>query len=72
LPDNIRARLAVEAGVPDYWFQFVGSEGAVIGINTFGASAPEKDVWKAYGFTVDRVKEAVMSINAKSPSEART
>jgi transketolase len=57
LPRDIRARLAIEAGVPDYWFQFVGDAGFVMGITTFGASAPEKDVWKAYGFTVENVVE---------------
>ena len=62
LPSHIRARLAIEAGVPDYWYQFVGSEGAIIGINTFGASAPEKQLWEAYGFTVENVKKTVISI----------
>lgn len=55
LPRDIRARLAIEAGVPDYWFQFVGDAGFVMGITTFGASAPEKEMWKAYGFTVENV-----------------
>ncbi|MCX7126205.1 MAG: transketolase, partial [Gammaproteobacteria bacterium] len=62
LPEKIRARLAVEAGVPDYWYQFVGSDGAIIGINTFGASAPAEELWKAYGFTVENVKRQVMSL----------
>ena len=56
LPHTIRARLAIEAGAPDYWFQFVGDEGSVMGITTFGASAPEKEIWKAYGFTVENVE----------------
>ncbi|MCX7120317.1 MAG: transketolase [Gammaproteobacteria bacterium] len=62
LPDKIRARLAIEAGVPDYWYQFVGSDGAIIGINTFGASAPAKDLWEAYGFTVENVKRQIVLI----------
>lgn len=62
LPTKITARLAIEAGVPDYWYQFVGSEGAVIGINTFGISAPEKDIWPAFGFTIENVKRQVMSL----------
>ena len=62
LPSNITARLAIEAGVPDYWYQFVGSDGAIIGIDTFGASAPAKDVWEAYGFTVSHVVAAVKEL----------
>ncbi|OGT44810.1 MAG: transketolase [Gammaproteobacteria bacterium RIFCSPHIGHO2_12_FULL_38_11] len=68
LPDKIRARLAVEAGVPDYWYQFVGSDGAIIGINTFGASAPAKDVWPAYGFTVENVKRQVEALRSHARS----
>jgi transketolase len=59
LPRAIRQRVAIEAGVPDYWFQFVGDEGFVMGITTFGASAPEKDMWNAYGFTVENVKKVI-------------
>lgn len=57
LPKSIPARLAIEAGVSDYWYQFVGSAGKVIGIDTFGASAPADDLWKAYGFTIDNIKQ---------------
>lgn len=62
LPSHITARLAIEAGVPDYWYQFVGSDGAILGIKTFGASAPEKDIWKAYGFTIENVKQQLQSL----------
>ncbi len=62
LPANITARLAIEAGVPDYWYQFVGSEGAIIGINTFGASAPEKDIWPAFGLTVENIKKQLVDL----------
>jgi transketolase len=48
-------RLAVEAGVPDYWRKYVGLEGDVIGIDRFGESAPAADVFKFFGFTVDNV-----------------
>ena len=57
LPAKITARLAVEAGVPDYWYQFVGSDGAIIGINQFGTSAPEKDIWPMFGLTVENIKK---------------
>ena len=64
LPKKITRRLAIEAGVPDYWYQFADD---VMGITTFGASAPEKDIWKAFGFTYQSVmsrarKQAVFSL----------
>lgn len=62
LPKNVRARLAVEAGVSDYWYQFVGCEGVVIGIDKFGASAPEKDLWKEYGFTVENITQQLRKL----------
>ena len=62
LPKNIHARLAIEAGVRDYWWQFVGCEGAVIGIDSFGASAPEKDIWPAFGFTVEDIVKCVKKL----------
>jgi transketolase len=54
LPPGIR-RIAVEAGVPDYWRKYVGLDGDVIGIDRFGESAPAADVFKFFGFTVDNV-----------------
>ena len=55
LPPDITARLAVEAGSTMGWAQYVGTKGRVIGMHTFGASAPLKDVMKKFGFTVDNV-----------------
>jgi transketolase len=49
------ARLAIEAGVSDYWRKYVGLEGAVIGVDRFGESAPAADVFKLFGFTVENV-----------------
>ena len=60
LPNKITARLVIEAGVPDYWYQFVGSDGAIIGIDTFGVSSPEKDIWPAFGFTVENIKKQLL------------
>ncbi len=54
LPNNI-AKLAIEAGASDYWYQFVGCHGRVIGLNRFGASAPAKEVFKECGFTVEHI-----------------
>jgi transketolase len=58
LPPANRKRIAIEAGVTDYWRKYVGLDGAVIGIDTFGASAPADDLFKHFGFTVDAVVSA--------------
>jgi len=52
-------RVAVEAGVTDYWRKYVGLEGAVVGIDRFGESAPAPDLFKHFGFTPDNVAKAV-------------
>ncbi|HLD17106.1 MAG TPA: transketolase [Coxiellaceae bacterium] len=62
LPQAVKARLAVEAGVTNYWYSWIGSEGGVIGIDTFGASAPGEVVLKQWGFTVDNVTEAMRNL----------
>ncbi|HWA36487.1 MAG TPA: transketolase [Burkholderiales bacterium] len=54
-------RIAVEAGVTDYWRKYVGLEGAVVGIDRFGESAPAGDLFKHFGFTAEKVAEAVRS-----------
>jgi transketolase len=55
-------RIAVEAGVSDYWRKYVGLEGAVVGIDRFGESAPAADLFKHFGFTPDNVAKAVRSV----------
>ena len=55
LPQALRARVAVEAGVTDYWRKYVGLDGAVIGIDSFGASAPIEALYKYFGITVEAV-----------------
>jgi transketolase len=55
LPPEITARVAVEQGSTLGWERYVGTRGRVIGMNTFGTSAPLKDVQKKFGFTPDRV-----------------
>jgi transketolase len=55
LPPQVKARLAVEAGSPLGWREWVGDAGDIIGITRFGASAPAKDVFTHYGFTVEHV-----------------
>ena len=61
LPAAITARVAVEAAHKDYWYKFVGLNGAVVGMDTFGESAPIADLMKHFGFTVDAVVAAVES-----------
>ena len=55
-------RVAVEAGVTDFWRKYVGLEGAVVGIDRFGESAPAGDLFKHFGFTPENVAKAVRSI----------
>ena len=55
-------RVAVEAGVSDYWRKYVGLDGAVIGIDRYGESAPGPELFKHFGFTVDKVVAAVNSV----------
>jgi transketolase len=54
LPRGI-PRVAIEAGVTDFWYKYVGLEGAVVGIDTFGESAPAPVLFKHFGFTVENV-----------------
>ncbi|MCK2046301.1 transketolase [Chromohalobacter moromii] len=55
LPRNVTARLAIEAAHRDFWFKYVGLDGRIVGMTTFGESAPAGDLFKHFGFTVDNV-----------------
>nr|MBF0222114.1 transketolase [Desulfobulbaceae bacterium] len=55
-------RVAVEAGVTDYWRKYVGLEGKVIGIDTFGESAPAEELYRHFGITAENVVKAVNSL----------
>jgi transketolase len=57
MPSSVRARLAVEAASTFGWHKYTGLDGDVIGIDTFGASAPAPSLFKAFGFTVENVVE---------------
>jgi transketolase len=59
LPASVAARVAVEALHKDYWYKFVGLNGAIVGMDTFGESAPISDLMKHFGFTVEKVVAAV-------------
>ena len=56
--------VAIEAGATGLWWRYVGARGRVIGIDQFGASAPAKDLFPHFGFTVGRVTEAARAVLA--------
>ncbi len=62
LPSNVLARVAVEAAHVDYWYKFVGLDGRVVGMTTFGESAPAGELMQAFGFTVDNVVAVVEEV----------
>jgi transketolase len=62
LPNAVRKRVAIEAGVTGFWRQFVGLDGAVVGIDTFGASAPADALYKHFGITTAHVVEAAKAL----------
>ncbi|HWG69229.1 MAG TPA: transketolase [Steroidobacteraceae bacterium] len=65
LPPAVTRRVAVEAGVTATWWHYVGLQGEIVGINHFGASAPAKDLFKAYGFTAEHVVAAIEKVLSK-------
>jgi transketolase len=65
LPASVARRVAVEAGTTASWWHYVGLQGEIVGIDHFGASAPAKDLFKAYGFTPQHVVEAIEKVLAK-------
>jgi transketolase len=65
LPNGCRARVAVEAAHPDFWHRFVGLDGAVVGIDRFGLSAPGPVAMAELGMTVERVVDAVRHVIGK-------
>ncbi|MHB1098634.1 MAG: transketolase [Burkholderiales bacterium] len=61
LPKGV-VRIAVEAGTTDFWRKYVGLDGTVVGMDTFGESAPAGDLFKHFGFTVDNLVSKVMGV----------
>ncbi|WP_188459703.1 transketolase [Kangiella profundi] len=55
LPSDVPSRVAIEAGIADYWYKYVGLDGRIVGMTSFGESAPAGDLFKHFGFTVDNV-----------------
>jgi transketolase len=62
LPPSCRARVAIEAASPMGWYRWVGSDGAFVGMETFGESGPYKDVYEHFGITVERITETARSV----------
>ena len=55
LPSDVTARIAIEAGIADFWYKYVGFDGRIIGMTTFGESAPANQLFEMFGFTVENV-----------------
>lgn len=55
LPSSVTKRVAIEAQLSDFWYKYVGFEGRIVGMNSFGESAPADQLFKLFGFTVDNV-----------------
>ncbi|MBI6510646.1 transketolase [Proteus sp. PR00174] len=62
LPTSVKARVAIEAGIADYWFKYVGLDGAIVGMHSFGESAPANELFEEFGFTVENVVTQAKSL----------
>ena len=62
LPAAVTKRVAIEAGIADYWYKYVGFGGKIIGMTTFGESAPAELLFKEFGFTVENVVATAESL----------
>ncbi len=62
LPPSVSKRIAVEAGVTDGWWKYVGTNGKIVGLDRFGESAPAGDLFKEFGFTTDNVVSHVEAV----------
>jgi transketolase len=71
LPPTVRARVSIEAASPFGWERYVGPDGVIIGVNSFGASAPGQVVMHEFGFTVEHVVETAKAVLKSSKGDAR-
>ncbi|UZE95422.1 transketolase [Alkalimarinus alittae] len=55
LPLEVSARVAIEAGIEDFWYKYVGLDGRIVGMSTYGESAPANELYEEFGFTVDNI-----------------
>ncbi|MFC1236413.1 transketolase [Vibrio sp. F74] len=65
LPSHVVKRVAIEAGIKDYWFKYVGLQGDIVGMTSFGESAPAEQLFKMFGFTVENVVAKAKAILEK-------
>ncbi|EPS2709029.1 transketolase [Cronobacter turicensis] len=65
LPSDVSARVAVEAGIADYWYKYVGLKGAIVGMTGYGESAPAEKLFPYFGFTVENVVEKARKVLGK-------
>ena len=66
LPFSCRNRIAIEAGVTDYWKKYIGLDGLALGVDTFGESAPAKDVFEYFGLTEQNLKKEINELTIKT------
>ncbi|MBR8843828.1 MULTISPECIES: transketolase [Pseudoalteromonas] len=64
LPSSVTRRVAIEAGIEDFWYKYVGLNGAIVGMTTFGESAPADELFKLFGFTVENIIEKANALFA--------
>ena len=55
LPRTVTARVAIEAGITDYWYKYTGLNGAIVGMKSYGESAPAGQLYETFGITVDTI-----------------
>ena len=65
LPSHVTARVAIEAGIRDYWFKYVGLHGDIVGMTSFGESAPAEQLFEMFGFTVENIVEKSLAVLEK-------
>ncbi|WP_031520408.1 transketolase [Siccibacter colletis] len=65
LPSDIAVRVAIEAGIADYWYKYVGLKGAIVGMTGYGESAPAEKLFRYFGFTVENVVEKTKKVLGK-------
>ncbi|ELY4722772.1 transketolase [Cronobacter sp. 153480017-3] len=65
LPSDVSTRVAVEAGIADYWYKYVGLKGAIVGMTGYGESAPAEKLFPYFGFTVENVVEKARKVLGK-------
>lgn len=62
LPPDISKRIAIEASHKDFWYKYVGLGGAIVGMDTFGESAPASDLFQHFGFSLENVLQKVEAL----------